>query len=159
MCQKIPCPQPRSRPRDPTHPTPTSDTWPSGHVTSHSTIDKVPVTGTKRLVCFNLVSVRYIHFYMCIYYLLFSHINITGLSSMLHKIFDLFHILSWWGCMWSRDWLGIRWVLIGLKYGLTDNACLAVFEEQWSCAEYAATLCKNDNSALMLMMFYWAWVY
>ena len=44
----------RSRPRDPAHPTPTS----VGRVTSHSIIDKIPVTETKRLVCFNLVSVR-----------------------------------------------------------------------------------------------------
>ena len=45
------------------HPTPTPVT-PSGHVTSHSTIEKVHVTWMKRLVCFNLVSERYIHSYI-----------------------------------------------------------------------------------------------
>ena len=34
----------------------------SDHVTSHSTIKKVHVTWTKRLVRFNLASERYIHF-------------------------------------------------------------------------------------------------
>ena len=62
--QKIPFPQPRLRPRDPTHPTSASVTWPSGHVTSHSYHHKIPVTGTKCLVSFNLVSVRQIHSYI-----------------------------------------------------------------------------------------------
>ena len=34
------------------------------HVTSHSTIEKVHFTWMKRLVCFNLVSERYLHFYI-----------------------------------------------------------------------------------------------
>ena len=57
-------PQLRLRPRDPAHPTPTPVTWPSWHVTSHSTIEKVRETWTKHLVCFNLVSERYIHCYI-----------------------------------------------------------------------------------------------
>ena len=68
--QEIPCPQLRLRPRDLPHTTPTPVMWPSGHVTLRLCDQPLnPLTKTIRhcwnvWVCFNFLSVRYIHQYM-----------------------------------------------------------------------------------------------